>query len=239
MKIQNSTAKIWNFGFPKNLNWVSGKWEIGAPKPEFRFRFPILGITIQNLFPKLKNLHLKTWNSISILNFGAGNLIFKKIPKSFSLISFESEFETIKFEISDVEKPQFYFFFDQNLDFVLGTGILLSMFVGIYSSFRWNHINNRNIPIVGFLYVAVYLMQDLLDTWALGPVFPEGSDWKPRVKSGWDMAPSTYYNYHCGITIVSILGLLYNFMSIQNWVVPKVKNLIRSTSPGKLEQNIV
>ena len=42
-------------------------------------------------------------------------------------MSLEYHFETIKFEISDVENPKIYifaskfkFFFDQNLDFVLG-----------------------------------------------------------------------------------------------------------------------
>ena len=64
-------------------------------------------------------------------NFRAGNFIFK-IPKSFSLISFESQFETPKFEISDFENPEilifaskFKLFFDQKLDFVLGTKALV------------------------------------------------------------------------------------------------------------------
>ena len=61
-------------------------------------------IACEEWFQKMRNRDLKTSNSISILNFTAGNLIFK-IPKSFSLISLESQFETIKFEISDVENP--------------------------------------------------------------------------------------------------------------------------------------
>ena len=118
-----------NLEFRFLKNWVSAKWEIGTPKLEIRFRFSILGIEIQNQSQKLKNQYVKTWNSISILNFGAGNLVFK-IPKSFCLISFESQFETSKFKFSDVENPQififavkFKFFFDQNLDFVLGSSV--------------------------------------------------------------------------------------------------------------------
>ena len=74
----------------------------------------------------IEKYKIGTSNSISILNFEAGNLIFK-IPKSSSLISLESQFETIKFEFSDLKNPEILifasklnFFFDQNLDFVLG-----------------------------------------------------------------------------------------------------------------------
>ena len=55
-------------------------------------------------FEKMKILHLKIWNSISILNFGAGKLI-SKIWKSFSSIPLEYHFGTPKFEFSDVENP--------------------------------------------------------------------------------------------------------------------------------------
>jgi len=92
----------------------------------WEWKFKIYPKKLKFWFQKMRNRDLKTPNSVSILNFRAGNLIFK-IPKSFSLISFESEFGTIKFEISDVENPKslifvskFKFFFSQNLDFVLG-----------------------------------------------------------------------------------------------------------------------
>ena len=55
---------------------------------KFDFDLEFLGCKIENLPPKFKNLHLKTWNSISILNFRAGNLIFK-IP---NLIVFSNFF---------------------------------------------------------------------------------------------------------------------------------------------------
>ena len=121
MKMQNSTLPKFEISILKFLkNLVSGKWEIGTSKLEIRFWFWNQWIEIQNLFPKLKNLHLKISNLISILNFMAGNLIFK-IPKSFSLFSLESQFETIKFEISDVENPQ-------NLDFRFKIFIFASNF---------------------------------------------------------------------------------------------------------------
>ena len=74
-KCRNRLCQNLKFRFLKNL--VSKKWEICTSKPEIRFRFWILEIEIQNLSPKLKNLHLETWNSISILNFWAENLISK------------------------------------------------------------------------------------------------------------------------------------------------------------------
>ena len=118
------SAKFWNFGFWKI--WIREKSKIAPSKPEIELRFWILGIEIQNPSQKLKNLQLKTWNSITILIFRAQNLI-SKISKSISLVPLEFRFETPKFEIANIENPQilifaskFKFFFDQNLDFVLG-----------------------------------------------------------------------------------------------------------------------
>ena len=44
-------------------NGVLGKYEIGTQKPEFRFRFVVFGIEIQNLFQKLKILVSKNKKS--------------------------------------------------------------------------------------------------------------------------------------------------------------------------------
>ena len=75
---------------------------------------------------KIRNWHFQTQNEITIVNSWAENLI-SKISKSVFLIPLESHFETPKFEFSDIENPKilifaskFKFFFDQNLDFVLG-----------------------------------------------------------------------------------------------------------------------
>ena len=75
---------------------------------------------------KIKISHPKTMISISNLGFGIMKSIFKN-PKSVSPFSLESCFETSKLKFSDVENPEilifaskFKFFFDQNLDFVLG-----------------------------------------------------------------------------------------------------------------------
>ena len=73
------------FGFQKHTKSAHEnieKYNIGTSKPQIRFRF---------------------WN------LGAGNLTFK-VPKSFSTISPESQFGTIKFEISDLENPKILIF---------------------------------------------------------------------------------------------------------------------------------
>ena len=82
---------------------------------------------VKNLGWKIRNRNLKTWNSISIFNFLAENLI-SRIPKSVFLIPLESHFETQKIEFSDIENPQILIFVsnsnnnfsNQNLHFVWG-----------------------------------------------------------------------------------------------------------------------
>ena len=105
-KICIQTLKIENFGSKEDENaefdsakfWNFDFWKIGFRENE--------KIAPHN-FEKMQHRHLKIWNSISILNFGAGKLI-SKIWKSFSSIPLECHFETPKFEFSDVENPQFY-----------------------------------------------------------------------------------------------------------------------------------
>ena len=82
------------------------------------------------LLKKLQNRHLKTLNWIAILNFGAGNLIFK-IQNRFlqflsNLVSGPKNFKSAMPKTSKSSFSlqnsyfRFKFFFDQNLDFVLG-----------------------------------------------------------------------------------------------------------------------
>ena len=82
------------------------------------------------LLKKLQNRHLKTWNWIAILNFGAGNLIFKIQNRFLQFLSnLVSGPKNLKSAMSKTPKStfslqnshfRFKFFFDQNLDFVLG-----------------------------------------------------------------------------------------------------------------------
>ena len=116
MKIQKSTLpkfEISNFG-KIGFREIAKSGHI--EKPEIRFRFVVFGIEIQNLSQKLKILVSKNEKS------GPQNLQFDydfqflgrkfvfKIPKSFSLISLEFQFEAIKFEISSVENPHIFIF---------------------------------------------------------------------------------------------------------------------------------
>ena len=74
---------------------------------------------------KVRNRHLKS--KIRLRFFLLAKNLISKTSKSISLISLEFRFQTPKFEIAVVENPKilifaskFKFFFDQNLDFVLG-----------------------------------------------------------------------------------------------------------------------
>ena len=81
-------------------------------------------------FKKIRNRHLKTWNWIAIWNFRFKNQ-FSKIQNRFlqSLSNLASRPKNLKSAMSKTPKStfslqnshiHFKFFFDQNLDFVLG-----------------------------------------------------------------------------------------------------------------------
>ena len=82
-------------------------------------------------FEKMQNRHLKIWNWITIWNFRLKNQI-SKIQNRFLkfLINLASRPKNLKSAMSKTPKPSFSFqnsyfpfkfFFDQNLDFVLGS----------------------------------------------------------------------------------------------------------------------
>ena len=117
MKMQKSTLPKFDISIFENFDFE----KIRSRNSKWKFWL------LKNLGSrKIRNRYLKTWNSISISNFGTMNSI-SKTSQSISLIPFEFRFEIPKFEFSDVENPKilifaskFKFFFDQNLDFVLG-----------------------------------------------------------------------------------------------------------------------
>ena len=100
-------------------------WEQSSSKFEISiFQNLVEEIDFQN--DNLAPQNLKIMFSIANFGFGILKSIFKN-PKSISPISLESHFETPKFEFSVADFPQIFFFvskskffFDQNLDFVLG-----------------------------------------------------------------------------------------------------------------------
>ena len=130
--------RLWNFDFSK-IGSNSGKWEIGTSKLEIRFRFSILGDRNSKSIPKIQNFGFKKWEigtSKSEIRFwfwifGPGNWFWKFESRFLSFLShFDLGPQNLKSATSKNPKSWFSllnsyfrlkFFFDQNLDFVLGT----------------------------------------------------------------------------------------------------------------------
>ena len=123
------SAKIWHFDVFQNLG--CGKMRNRDIKT-----WNSISILSNSGSGNSKSIPKTKKSSTQILKFDFGfefwgqTFDFKnyKIRKSFSSIPFEFRFETPQFEIAVVENPEilifdskFKFFFDQNLDFVLGT----------------------------------------------------------------------------------------------------------------------